>query len=178
MDEFGNAIILLNGGKTKHIAKEKYRLSRGVIVLDLMASNAIVSTWKTIDLTDIEPFTLLVLEDKKPYQLQWSGEEKFTNELEINQTYIWSSSTLYTPDIQQQRTEWFLQYINENQEITAEKMRFFHKNTEPKNAKNGLIINRDNLYKTLSVTQTVISDNVIFVNHSDLIQNEEYSITF
>ena len=178
VDEFGNAIILLNGGKTKHIAKEKYRLSRGVIVLDLMASNAIVSTWKTIDLTDIEPFTLLVLEDKKPHQLQWSGEEKFTNELELNQTYIWSSSTLYTPDIQQQRTEWFLQYINENQEITAEKMRFFHKNTEPKNAKNGLIINRDNLYKTLSVTQTVISDNVIFVNHSDLIQNEEYSITF
>ena len=57
-------------------------------------------------------------------------------------------------------------------------MRFFHKNTEPKNAKNGLIINRDNLYKTLSVTQTVISENVIFVNHSDLIQNEEYSITF
>ena len=178
VDEFGNAIILLNGGKTKHIAKEKYRLSRGVIVLELMASNAIVTTWKTIDLTDIEPFTLLVLEDKKPYQLQWSGEEKFTNELEINQTYIWSSSTLYTPDIQQQRTEWFLQYINENQEITAEKMRFFHKNTEPKDAKNGLIINRDNLYKTLSVTQTVITENSISVNHSDLILDEEYSITF
>mgnify|MGYP003518620500 FL=1 len=53
VDEFGNAIILLNGGKTKHIAKEKYRLSRGVIVLDLMASNAIVTTWKTIDLTDL-----------------------------------------------------------------------------------------------------------------------------
>lgn len=178
VDEFGNAIILLNGGKTKHIAKEKYRLSRGVIVLELMASNTIVSTWKTIDLTDIEPFTLLVLENKQPFQLQWSGEEKFTDELKINQTYIWSSSTLYAPEIQQQRAEWFSQYLKENQEISAEKMKLFHKNTEPKDKKNGLIINRDNLYKTLSVTQAVISETSIFVNHSDLIQEEEYTITF
>lgn len=178
VDEFGNAIILLNGGKKKHIAKEKYRLSRGVIVLELMASNAIVSTWETIDLTDIEPFTLLVLEDKHPFQLQWSGEEKFTDELVINQTYIWSSSTLYTPDIQQQRAAWFSQFMNENKNISADKMKFFHKNTEPKDEKNGLIINRNNLYKTLSVTQAVISGNSVFVHHSDLIQDEEYSITF
>ncbi|NHM01979.1 NRDE family protein [Flavobacterium difficile] len=178
VDEFGNAIILLNGGKTKHIPKDKYRLSRGVIVLELMASNAIVSRWKDIDLTDIEPFTLLVLENKHPFQLQWSGEEKSTEELEINQTYIWSSSTLYTPEIQQQRADWFQKYMNENQEITADKMKFFHKNTEPKDEKNGLIINRDNLYKTLSVTQTVISENAILVNHSDLIQNEEHTISF
>ncbi len=178
VDEFGNAIILLNGGKTKHIPKEKYRLSRGIIVLELMSSNAIVSTWKTIDLNNIEPFTLLVLEGQQPYQLQWSGEEKFTDELEINQTYIWSSSTLYTPDIQQQRADWFVKYMNENKEISAEKMNFFHKNTEPKDDKNGLIINRDNLYKTLSVTQAVISGNSVFVHHSDLIQDKDYSITF
>lgn len=178
VDEFGNTIILLNGGKTKHIPKDKYRLSRGIIVLDLMASNAIVATWKTIDLTDIEPFTLLVLENKHPFQLQWNGEEKSTVELDIHQTYIWSSSTLYTPDIQQQRAEWFAQFMNENQEISAEKMKFFHKNTEPKDEKNGLIINRDNVYKTLSVTQTVITGDSILINHSDLIQNEEYSITF
>ena len=178
VDEFGNAIILLNGGKTKHIVKDNYRLSRGVIVLDLMTSNAIVSTWKSIDLTDIEPFTLLVLENKQPFQLQWSGEEKFTDKLEVKQTYIWSSSTLYAPDIQQQRAEWFREYMNENKEISAEKMKVFHKNTEPKDKKNGLIINRDNVYKTLSVTQTVISEDSILVNHSDLIQNEEYSISF
>ena len=178
VDELGNAIILLNGGKTKHIIKEKYRLSRGVIVLDLIISNAIVSTWETIDLTDIEPFTLLVLENKQPFQLQWSGDDKSTIELEVNQTYIWSSSTLYTPEIQQQRAEWFTQYMNDNKEISAEKMRFFHKNTEIKDSKNGLIINRDNLYKTLSVTQTVISENSISVDHSDLIENKEYTITF
>lgn len=178
VDEFGNTIILLNGGKTKHIAKEKYRLSRGVIVLELMDSNAIVATWETIDLTDIEPFTLLVLENKQPFQLQWSGEEKSTVKLDVNQTYIWSSSTLYTPEIQEQRAEWFTQYMKQNHEISAEKMKHFHKNTEPKDTKNGLIINRDNLYKTLSVTQAVITENAILVNHSDLIQNEEHTISF
>lgn len=178
VDEFGNAIILLNGGKNKHIAKEKYRLSRGIIVLDLIASNSVVSTWKTIDLTDIEPFTLVVLDNKQLFQLQWSGEEKSTDDLDINKTYIWSSSTLYTPEIQQQRANWFAQYMNENKEISSEKMKSFHKNTEPKDAKNGLIINRDNLLKTLSVTQAVISGNSISVKHSDLILDEEYSITF
>lgn len=178
VDEFGNSIILLNGGKIKHVVKEKYRLSRGVIVIDLITSNAIVSTWKTIDLSDIEPFTLLVLENKKPFQLQWSGEEKSTLELDVNQTYIWSSSTLYAPEIQQQREDWFVQYMDENQDISAEKMKFFHKNTEPKDSKNGLIINRDDVLKTLSVTQTIISEEKIVVNHSDLIQNKEYSITF
>ena len=68
--------------------------------------------------------------------------------------------------------------MNENKEISAEKMKIFHKNTEPKDKKNGLIINRDNLYKTLSVTQTVISENSVSVNHSDLIQDKEFAITF
>jgi hypothetical protein len=68
--------------------------------------------------------------------------------------------------------------MNENHDISAEKMKFFHKNTEPKDANNGLIINRDNLLKTLSVTQAVISENTVSVNHSDLIQNKEYAITF
>ncbi len=178
VDEFGNTIILLNGGKTKHVVKEKYRLSRGLIVLELMESNAIVSTWKTIDLTDIEPFTLLVLEDNKPFQLQWSGEEKSTLELNINQTYIWSSSTLYSPEIQQQRADWFFKFMSENETISAESLKYFHKHTEPTDSKNGLIINRDDLYKTLSVTQAVISGASIQVNHSDLVQNSEYSITF
>lgn len=178
VDELGNAIILLNGGKTKHIAKEKYRLSRGVIVLDLMASNAIVATWKTIDLTDIEPFTLLVLENKNPFELQWTGEEKSTKELDKNKNYIWSSSTLYPPEIQEQRKDWFSEYMDENKVISAKKMQIFHKNTEPKDAKNGLIINRDNILKTLSVTQTIISEDKIVVNHSDLVQNKEYSISF
>lgn len=178
VDEFGNAIILLNGGKFKHIAKEKYRLSRGIIVLELIGSDSIVSTWNSIDLTDIEPFTLVVLENKKPYQLQWSGEEKSTVALDVNQTYIWSSSTLYSPEIQQQRADWFAEYMNDNKDISAETMQFFHKNTQAKDAKNGLIINRDNLYKTLSVTQTIITETSVFVNHSDLIQDKEYSITF
>lgn len=178
VDEFGNIIILLNGGKFAHVPKENYRLSRGIIVLELINSNSIVSIWKTIDLTDIEPFTLVVLDNKKPYQLQWSGDEKSTLELDENQSYIWSSSTLYSTEIQQQRANWFAEYMNENKAISAETMKFFHKNTQSKDSKNGLVINRDNLLKTWSVTQAVISEHSICVNHSDLIQDKEYSITF
>jgi uncharacterized protein with NRDE domain len=178
VDEFGNAIILLNGGKFTHVSTGNYRLSRGIIVLELMNSIAIVATWETIDLSNIEPFTLLVLEDKKPYELQWSGAEKSTRTLEIDQIYIWSSSTLYAPDIQKERADWFAKFMANNPEVTASTMQHFHKNTAPTDNQNGLIINRDNLYKTLSVTQTIISDQSIVVNHSDLIQNKEFTISF
>lgn len=178
VDEFGNTIILLNGGKTKHIAKSNYRLSRGLIVLELIQSKTIIDTWQNINLIDIEPFTLLVLENNIPFELQWNGEVKYTNSLDINKKYIWSSSTLYAPEIQEIRSKWFYNYLNENKVITPETMLFFHKNTAPKDATNGLIIDRDNIYKTLSVSQVVISNSEILINHSDLVNNEKYSLTF
>jgi uncharacterized protein with NRDE domain len=54
-----DVIVLLNGAKERHERKDTYRMSRGLIVLDLMAQDNIMQAWMALDLTDIEPFTLV-----------------------------------------------------------------------------------------------------------------------
>ena len=86
-----NIIILLNGAKEKHLSKESYRKSRGLIVLDLISSNTILDTWKTLNLEDIEPFTIVFSNSIQLYQLQWDEKEKSTISLNPKEYHIWSS---------------------------------------------------------------------------------------
>ncbi len=50
IDEHSNVLVLLNGAEEKHILKESYRKSRGLIVLDLIGCESPLEAWKTIDL--------------------------------------------------------------------------------------------------------------------------------
>ena len=52
------------------------------------------------------------------------------------------------------------------------------RNTETQNKNNGLVINRNNEMKTLSITQSVIEKNKITILHHDLIKEKDFSTTF
>src|SRR5215203_4046611 len=54
----GHSAVLLNGAFDKHIQAPSYRKSRGLILLDILASHDLLQTFQTIDLENIEPFTL------------------------------------------------------------------------------------------------------------------------
>jgi uncharacterized protein with NRDE domain len=60
-------VVLLNGAKEKHIAKPAYKKSRGLIVLEIASGNDSLECWKNIDLTEIEPFTIVLFENNKLY---------------------------------------------------------------------------------------------------------------
>ena len=89
VDENSNVLVLLNGAEEKHILKEKYNRSRGLIVLELI------------------------------------GE---TSPLE--------------------------------------------------NAEHGLVINRNDVLKTLSITQAVVEKNKVQMTHYDLIKNDSFNHAF
>src|SRR3982751_4082457 len=55
--ENGNALVLLNGGFTFHESKPPYRLSRGLILLDLLQHESPFDYFRSINLDEIEPFT-------------------------------------------------------------------------------------------------------------------------
>src|SRR5690606_623977 len=59
LDESGNVTVLLNGAKEPHEFRNDWRKSRGLILLEIFASDPI-STWKSIDLDMIEPFTMVL----------------------------------------------------------------------------------------------------------------------
>ena len=178
VDENGTVLVLLNGADEKHEVHLPYHKSRGLIVLEMISSTSPKEFWNEIDLENIEPFTLVLFQEKQLFQLRWNGVEKSTVVLEIDENYIWSSSTLYSKDIREQRSNWFYSFLDANPEITEEKMLHFHRYTETDNNEHGLVINRNNELKTLSITQAIIEKNKVVLRHLDLIANEEYSKTF
>jgi uncharacterized protein with NRDE domain len=171
-------LVLLNGAAEKHDLKPFYRKSRGLIVLELISADSPISAWDTIDLNEIEPFTLVLFENKKLYQLRWNEIEKEKATLNENKNYIWSSSTLYNNEIRKQRENWFAEYTAKKPTISPTDMHNFHRYTENENLENGLTINRNNLLKTLSITQTTIEDNKVILSYFDLQKQQEFNNTF
>lgn len=178
VDENGKVLVLLNGADEKHQVQLPYRKSRGQIVLEMISSVSPKEFWNEIDLENIEPFTLVLFQDKKLFQLRWNGVKKSTVDLETDKNYIWSSSTLYSKAIREQRSSWFSTFLDVNPEITEAKMLHFHRYTETDNHEHGLVINRNDELKTLSITQAVIEKNKVMIHHLDLITENEYSKTF
>ena len=172
--ENGTVLVLLNGADEKHQLKPSYRKSRGLIVLDLISSNSPIEEWNLIDLSDIEPFTIVLFQNKELYQLRWNEVEKATLNLDVNQRHIWSSSTLYPKEIREHRAEIFQNFIISN-DISAEKLFQFHRYAKEDDQENGLIINRNNEMKTLSITQTIIQENKIVLSYHDLQNQEEFT---
>ncbi|HPW98754.1 MAG TPA: NRDE family protein [Flavobacterium sp.] len=178
VDEYSNVLVLLNGANDKHLQKEDYRKSRGIIVLDLIGSNSPIAQWNAIDLDNIEPFTIVLFENRRLYQLQWNEKEKSTLELDVKQSHIWSSSTLYSSEIREKRKQWFYTFLDTKPEISASEMLTFHRYTEQENTENGLVINRNDFLKTLSITQTVLENNKVEIHYADLQLNKEFSTAF
>jgi uncharacterized protein with NRDE domain len=178
VDENGTVLVLLNGADEKHQLELPYRKSRGLIVLEMIGSASPKEFWDEIDLEKIEPFTLVLFQEKKLYQLRWNGAKKSTVDLEIDKNYVWSSSTLYSKEIREQRSSWFYTFLDSNPEMTETKMLHFHRYTETDNNDHGLVINRNDELKTLSITQAVIEKNKVMIHHLDLIAAKDYSKTF
>lgn len=178
VDENANVIVLLNGAREKHIPKGNYRKSRGLILLDLIGSDAIIRCWNAIDLDDIEPFTLVVFENLALFQLRWDGEKKETVQLDESKNHIWSSATLYPLEIRERRAHWFAAFLEGKETVSALEMMDFHRYTEEGNPENGLVINRNEILKTLSITQTVIEKNKVVLLHLDLILKEQFTNSF
>jgi len=178
VDEYSNVLVLLNGAEERHTVKESYRRSRGLIVLDLIGSHSPRLAWDTVDLEGIEPFTIVLFENQRLYQLRWDEQAKEQQELDTNQPYIWSSSTLYSAAMRLQRALWFHAFRKTNPDLNEEALFQFHRYTETENKEHGLVINRNDTLKTLSITQTVIDSNKVTNHYADLIKEQEYSSTF
>lgn len=178
VNENGNVLVLLNGADEKHKHRPPYSRSRGLIVLEIISSNSPILHWNTIDLDGVEPFTLVLYEDLKLYQLRWNGSEKNRVDLNASEPHIWSSSTLYPKEVREQRAEWFHAFMENNPTVTEAELFHFHRYTENSNAENGLIINRNDVLKTLTITQSVIENKNLRMLHYDLIQQTETSVFF
>lgn len=178
VDEIGNVIVLLNGSNIKHNVKEKYRQSRGLVVLHLLESKNVIECWNTYNLIDIEPFTLIVYFNNQLYKLQWDSINKHKFELDSTNYYIWSSSTLYTSEVIKSREDWFNEFICNTTDLNEETILNFHNFTKSDDLENGLIINRNENMQTLSISQVIKNINKVTFKYLDLLENESIDNTF
>ncbi|RZJ34007.1 MAG: hypothetical protein EOO51_11670 [Flavobacterium sp.] len=171
-DEKANVLVLLNGADHFHNHLPPYRRSRGLIVLDLLSSGSAIENWDEIDLTDVEPFTIVLFQDRKLYQLRWNSTQKSRLDLDETKDYIWSSTTLYPQEVRDQREKWFKSFLESKPNPSSAEMLDFHRYTEGDDSQNGLVINREGIQlRTLSITQAVVEDNRLQLRHSDLVGN-------
>jgi hypothetical protein len=178
ISENSTVLVLLNGAEEKHRLKESYKKSRGLIVLDLISSESVIQEWQAINLENIEPFTLVLFENAELYQLRWNEIAKTMVELDTAKSHIWSSSTLYPKEIREKRASWFYNFLDTMPEVNEQELFNFHRYTEVQNSENGLVINRNDTLKTLSITQTVIQKNKVEIHYNDLIAETDFSNTF
>lgn len=121
-------LCLLNGGFVNHISKEQYKKSRGKIVIELLKCGQIKIELNEINLINIEPFTLIIVDWNDNLELLefvWDGEKKHLKQLQ-QKPYIWSSSTLYTDEIKKMRVEWFRDWQNNNVFTRKNILKFHH----------------------------------------------------
>lgn len=169
MDDNSRIIVLLNGAGECHIPHPPYRKSRGLIPLELMAERTLTEAWDTINLEGIEPFTVIIFDDNRLFMAEWNGIRKKIQELNTEENHIWSSVTLYSAPVREERAGWFSDFMYERIQVMPEDMLHFHRFGKPNDFYNGLVINRGEAVKTVSITQVVVHKNRSEFTYTDLL---------
>lgn len=166
-NEKGESGVLLNGGIKPHERKPNYRHSRGLL-LQLTLSNPDPALFLSqYDCSDIEPFTIVLFAGGKLTEYIWDGEQKYIKELDTQLRYIWSSVTLYPPDIIEKRKNWFAEWTSGNPTPSQEEIINFHSSTGDGDLENDLVINRNTLH-TVSITSIALNHSSVKMDYTDM----------
>jgi hypothetical protein len=168
----GDAAVLLNGAFICHAAEPPYRMSRGIILLDIVASERPSFTFTKINLLDIEPFTLVLLENNSLFEFRWDGTEKYCRQLTVNQPHIWSSATLYDGFAIRKREQWFATFLNNHPVPTQLDILNFHRFTGDSDQHNDLLLSNGGLHTTVSITSILLTKDKGNMMYIDL-KNEK-----
>ena len=171
-------VCLLNGGFTAHKRQEEYRMSRGIIVTDLLVADRPLETIKKYNFEGIEPFTIILLDwnsATRVYEVVWDGIDYHLTEKPLA-PLIWSSSLLYSEEMKKKRETWFSEFLFETMDPDSGTLLNFHKTAGEGNRETDLIMDRG-FVKTKSITQ-IKKESAIEMRYEDLQKNETTSVRF
>ncbi|WP_080055788.1 hypothetical protein [Spirosoma aerolatum] len=167
-------VCLLNGAFTAHRSAPPYRHSRGLVPLHVFTYPSVEAFIGTYDFTGLEPLTLLIAEEGRLIELRWNGNRLFVAEKDPGQPYIWSSATLYTPEVIRQREGWFREWCQQHPDYSVEAIRRFHQVGGTGDAENNLRMNRRNEMLTVSLTSVVYGADELNMIYEDFTQPTVY----
>src|ERR1700722_331657 len=172
VNENGHAGVLLNGAIRVHKTDTSYRRSRGLVLLDLISSPAPADAFEETDFNGIEPFTVILFENKNLYSGRWDGQMKWLESLNVNKPHIWSSVTLYDPVAIRKREEWFYTWLRESAYPGSLDIIHFHQKGGDGDPFNDIMMNRDHKLFTNSISSIRLSPETASFRYLDLRSGE------
>jgi hypothetical protein len=166
----GTSIILLNGGFVNHIPHPPYRQSRGLILLELIASESSLNAFNQVPLFKIEPFTAVIFENGLLFECVWDGRKKSVSEKDASIPHIWSSVTLYEAEVIERRKQWFNNWLElqKDKAPSVNDILHFHQFTGDGDSHNDLLMNRNGHVFTVSITSIEINAVTGVMHYLDL----------
>jgi uncharacterized protein with NRDE domain len=164
----GQVLCLLNGAFEAHVRKAPYRRSRGLMVLDFFNYPSALDFFKTYPFEGIEPFTLIACDGQELWEFRWDGENPHLKELDPREAYIWSSATLYPAEIREKRLSWFENWL-QNQPLSAASLLEFHQTAGEGDHWNDVVMDRNGVVKTVSITQVQKNEDSLHMHYFDLL---------
>ena len=167
-------VCLLNGGFEKHKRAGFYKMSRGIIVKNILSADDGVFYINNFDFTVVEPFTLILvdyLDALEAYELVWDGVEKYFNKL-TQEPKIWSSSTLYTQDMKEMRKDWFSNWLNKQNGFKQENIIDFHNNDELGTSETSVKMKRE-FVETVSITSVKKEGSKVDISYIDVLESSK-----
>jgi hypothetical protein len=181
LEENGTTVCLLNGGFLPHVANPAYKHSRGLVVLDYFSFRNTAHFHSNYAFEGIEPFTLVIVQANEVYEIRWDGETAYKKQLESDVPHIWSSVTLYTPEIIKKREQWFSKWVAKNPDYSianSQSIIDFHRFTGDGDAENDILMNRHGFLKTVSITSVRVEKKSSKMIYFDLLNQGDSQMDF
>ena len=172
--ENGRTVCLLNGAFVPHHHQPPYRKSRGLVVLDFFETNSVFDFKEQYNLQGIEPFTMLVVEDKKLYELRWDGNGKYFKALEETKPQILCSVTLYTDKVITMRQQWFADWLKTHAEYTIAEILRFHLFAGEGDLATQIRMSRAGIVQTVSITCVQQQADKLRMYYSDVQGDKDF----
>ena len=165
----GTALCIMNGANKPHKRYPPYKYSRGLIpfkYLEIRHKNG--SFEKDIDIEGVEAFTLIVVTEKEIKEYRWNQEDLNLHTFSIKKPKIWASAPLYDSKMFEQRKSWFNNFLLKYPDPNPENVFHFYLNGGNDDPHSGLIINRDNGVKTVSLSCLEVKDRKATMHYKEL----------
>lgn len=153
---------LLNGGFENHTKKANYTKSRGAIPLESFNYSSQSEFLLTPNLTDMEPFTLLLIDYENEVDFQvvvWDGKKNHITQVNNSAPGIWSSATLYSRSNRELRKKWFDEWIEKYRDDEERNILNFHTEKHSTDNENDILMKRNNALETVSISQISVKRN-------------------
>jgi hypothetical protein len=171
MADTGTSLCILNGAFELHARNPPYRRSRGLMALDFFEFPDAGSFRKHYEFGGIEPFTMLIVQAGRLYDLRWDGSRLHHLHPDARKRHIWSSATLYGPEDRALREKWFATWLEERPDARAEDMLDFHRQAGDGDPRHDVVMNRNGVVRTTSITQIRQDGHMCRMRYEALLYN-------